>query len=96
MKQVLIAFDQFLNTLVPPFSDAWADETLSSRCWRHGRDFGGAWGIARKFVDTLFFWQSQHCFQAYISEWERKQLPPEFRDKKRITYGRSNNWRGRG
>ena len=30
-------------------------------------------------VDKLFFWQRQHCFQSYISEFERKQLPEEYR-----------------
>lgn len=31
LKQVLIAFDQLINALL----GGWADETLSSRAWRH-------------------------------------------------------------
>lgn len=29
--------------------------------------------------DALFFWQDAHCFESYLSEKERKQLPQEYR-----------------
>ena len=89
MKQQAIGIDQFLNTLVPAanpatgkldWSDSWADETFSSRCWRYGRDRGGKWEAARQFIDTLFFFDRQHCFSSYISERERLQAPPELRN----------------
>lgn len=74
LLQVGIALDQLINT----FLGGWADETLSSRCWRQ-RTYPG-WKRAQRIVDALFFWQKDgHCFQAFESEWERSQLPPSLR-----------------
>ena len=64
LKQVAIAIDQLFNTLL----GGMADETLSARAHRTG----SAW---EPVIDALFFWQDDHCFQSYISEKERKQLP---------------------
>ena len=69
LKQIAIAIDQLLNALL----GGMADETLSARAHRTG----SAW---EPFIDALFFWQVGHCFQSYISEKERKQLPTEYRD----------------
>lgn len=69
LKQVAIAIDQLLNTLL----GGMADETLSARAHRTG----SAW---EPFIDVLFFWQMGHCSQSYISEKERKQLPTEYHD----------------
>ncbi|NJD38464.1 MAG: pseudouridine synthase [Geobacter sp.] len=73
LEQVFIAIDQFFNTVFK----GWADETISSRCWRLRADRW--WGMSRKVVDGLFFWQPNHCQTAYESELNRRQLPPEFR-----------------
>ena len=79
IKQVplnaLIAVDQLANVLC----GGWPDETLSSRAWRL-RDTGRGWAVARKAVDTLFFWQPGHCRAAYESEIQRRHLPPAQRD----------------
>lgn len=69
MKQVAIAVDQLINTLL----GGMADETLSARAWRNRHRHG-----ASKIIDALFFWQGNHCEQAYFSELERKQLPAEY------------------
>lgn len=74
MKQIAIAFDQLCNAL----AFGWADETFSARCWREGKTHKG-WNAARITVDTLLFFDRQHCFTSYISEFERKQLPEEYR-----------------
>ncbi|MFZ5762822.1 MAG: pseudouridine synthase [Thermodesulfobacteriota bacterium] len=73
MKQLAIAMDQLLNALC----GGWADETLSARMWRH-RTLPG-WRQARKIVDQLFFWQPNHCYQSWVNEKERKQLPRDYR-----------------
>ena len=73
-KHILIGFDQFLNTLFM----GWPDETLSSRCWRWEQAGIRAW--PRKLVDTLFFWQPNHCRSAYEIERKRLQYPPELRN----------------
>lgn len=68
LKQIAIAIDQLLNTLL----GGMADETLSARAHRTG----SAWEYV---IDTLFFWQPDHCADSYRSEKERKQLPQEYR-----------------
>ncbi|MCP4597783.1 hypothetical protein [Neptuniibacter sp.] len=93
LLQVLIALDQLLNALIGliayPFSQTifWADETISSMCYRAHRD--GKWyGIFMHLINVLFFWQADygrfywrgyHCEEAYQSERNNRQLPPEFR-----------------
>lgn len=71
--QVLIAVDQFFNTIIGGF----ADETLSSRAYRHKKDGSRVWPAW--IIDHLFFWQEEHCRSAYESELERAHLPPELR-----------------
>lgn len=72
--QILIAIDQFFNTLIA----GYADETLSSRAYRHKKDGSRAWPAW--IIDHLFFWQEQHCKASYESELERMHLPPELRE----------------
>ncbi len=79
--QLFVAVDQLLNVLITPFDDgAWADETLSSRAYRmevRGRPLGK---VFRPLIDTLFFWEKNHCKNAYIAERMQRQLPPEARN----------------
>lgn len=74
MKQFLIAFDQLLNTVLYINGDGfgYADETLSARAWR----LQSRW---YKAINALFFWQENHCKEAYESEHRNFQLPPEYR-----------------
>lgn len=72
-KQIMIAFDQFCNTLV----GGWADETFSARCWRLNHRRG--WGYARRMVDRVFFWDPEHCFMSYVAECNGEHLPPGVR-----------------
>lgn len=78
MKQFLIAFDQLMNTLVYVKGDGWgyADETLSARAYRL-RDMSA---FPYKFINAIFFWQDDHCKEAYESEQLNKQLPLHYRD----------------
>lgn len=73
LLQVLLAVDQLANT----FLGGWADESLSARSWRERND--KFWGIARRVIDVIFFFQPNHCEQAYMSEQLRLQSPPEER-----------------
>lgn len=75
VRQVLIAIDQVGNAL----AGGWADETLSSRAWRaekSGRRWGG---FVRTIIDRMFFFEKNHCRQAFESERRRRQMPPELR-----------------
>ena len=67
LKQIAIAVDQLANTLL----GGMADETLSARAHRTG-------SVWEPVIDALFFWQAYHCFESYLSEKERKQLPKEY------------------
>lgn len=75
LLQVLISFDQFCNALC----GGWADETLSSRSYRWWRD-GHRLGFMKVVVDTLFFFDANHCQDSFQSERLSRHLPPEFRD----------------
>lgn len=74
--QVLIAFDQLVNALIP---GGWADETLSSRAHRMREKNQRVWGWTAGAIDWLFFWQVGHCEKSHIDEIARAQLPPELR-----------------
>ena len=73
-EQIFIALDQLINTLF----GGWADENISSVAWRK-RHEGKGWALLRKMIDSLFFWQENHCESAYLSEKNRLQCPPELR-----------------
>lgn len=73
--QNLLGIDQQLNAIL----GGYADETLSSRAWRmyeKGKIFGK---IFKPLIDTLLWFDPDHCYQSYLSEKNRRQLPPEFR-----------------
>lgn len=81
VEQVFLAVDQLCNALIPPVDGtvSYADETLSARCYRAHRD-GKIFGrLFMRPIDLLFFWQGQnHCRNAYIKEFDRKNYPSEY------------------
>jgi len=60
------AFSQALNTIL--FGDS--QESISARCWRK------QWTIGVKIINTMFFWQNNHCRGAYSKdlEWAKKYI----------------------
>ena len=66
---LLIWFDQGVNVIV---GSGYADEMYSSFAHRKG-------GTIRRIVNALFFWQKDHCLDAFQTELQRRQLPPEYR-----------------
>ena len=81
-QQVLVAVDQLLNALIPPFITlSWSDETLSARTYRAAKRGKLVGRYAMPVIDFLFLWQTkEHCRNAYMKEMERRGLPPEYRD----------------
>ncbi|EEB34169.1 MAG TPA: pseudouridine synthase [Desulfovibrio piger] len=88
--QTIVSLDQTLHCLggllsslllacirAPALPAVWADETLSSHCWRWHLYGIRSWPC--RLVDTLFWWQKAHCRSAYESERDGRQLPPELR-----------------
>lgn len=72
--QILIAIDQLVNALF----GGYADETISSRSHRAYLTGKRQW--TRNLINAIFFFQEDHCKEAYESELERVQLPPEMRN----------------
>lgn len=92
IHQILIGFDQQLNTLLA----GYADETLSARMYRNSiRDIKNnkktIWYYAEKIVNFIFIPQdylvkrnntwtgARHCERAYIAEINRKHYPTQYR-----------------
>lgn len=76
LKQVLLGIDQLFNTL----TGGYADETLSSRVWRLENKGKLSGKIFRPLIDFLFFFQEEHCYNSFLAEIQRRQLPREFRE----------------
>lgn len=82
LHQIAIAFDQFLNTLIP---GGMADETLSARAHRMRMKEQKVWGWLADEIDMLFFWQTDefgyfnHCESSYMSEVNRSHLPDHYK-----------------
>lgn len=80
--QLLIAIDQLLNVLIfmfiTPTRKVWADETLSAHAWRVHLERGVNWPY--KLINALLFFDKDHCKEAYESELNRTQCPPQLRD----------------
>lgn len=72
--QALIWIDQGINVLL----GGYADETLSQRAYRAYRKKTIFGLIFMPLIDCLFFWQKNHCENAYLSEIDRRQLPEQF------------------
>lgn len=73
-KGVALGLDQLLNTALA----GYPDETLSSRIYRCGvldKTPKKRWVVGLKIVDTLFFFQPEHCKQSYLAEQARKHSP---------------------
>ncbi len=70
--QVLISLDQVINSLF----GGWAHETLSARAWRL-RERYWFWSMARRVIDSMFYWTPDHCLNAYLFEQMRGQNPSE-------------------
>lgn len=71
---LLIALDQFLFSVVT-LGGAMPDETASAAAWR-GEQLGHLLPrFFRPLIDTLFFFDDDHCEKAYRAEERREQYP---------------------
>lgn len=72
--QIAVALDQLVNAVF----GGYADETVSSRT--HRAYLRGKRKWMRNLINAIFFWQEDHCREAYESEVLRTQYPPEMRE----------------
>lgn len=73
-----IALDQFVFCAVT-LGHASPDETLSAAAWRwesNGRLRGK---ILRPVIDTIFFFDPDHCRASFMSEMQKAHLPGDYR-----------------
>lgn len=70
-----VALTQLMSTLI----GGWPDESTSSYLWRLEQQGKLAGRLFRPLVDTLFFWQPDHCRKAHEAERARYHLPPILR-----------------
>lgn len=75
--QLAISIDQLFNALL----GGYADETLSSRAWRAYYDKKPFGLFFKPVIDTIFFFDKDHCFNSFLSERLDRQQPPENRSK---------------
>jgi len=78
IKNILIGLDQFLWVLLT-LGGGSPDETISAASWRleqEGRLFGR---VMRPIIDWLASpWEADHCWESFVSEVKRSQLPSEY------------------
>jgi hypothetical protein len=72
--QNFIAVDQLINALL----FGYADETLSSRAYRTEKNNKVFGKFFRPIIDTILFFDKNHCYWAYMAEVQKRQLPREF------------------
>lgn len=66
LLNVLIALDQFFNVLL---LNGKPDHTISGRVGYHAlKTKKWYWLAAEKVIDTIFFWQPNHCYNSI--EWD--------------------------
>ena len=74
LKNILIALDQLLNALL----GGAPDETLSSRAHRAREAGKPGWRHVARVIDTLLWFDREHCRTSYEAERQRRQLPRHF------------------
>lgn len=78
LLNILIALDQFIYVLIT-FGHGSPDETLSAAAWRWEQ--AGKWQgkLLRPLIDTLLFFDQNHCWSSFQAERNKKHLPAEYR-----------------
>lgn len=80
LLNAVIALDQLLNVLL----GGYPDETISSRAYRAEQEGKTLGVIFRPLIDLLLSYDPLHCYESYMSEVHRKQLPSSFLLKNEI------------
>ena len=74
---ILIALDQFIWVLFT-FGKGYPDETISAAIFRMEQENKLAGKLLRPLIDSIFFFDINHCRNSYASEISRRQLPEEY------------------
>lgn len=68
IKKFLISIDQLANTML----GGDEDNTLSSRSFIQAQTGKKRWVLMRKFVDTLLWFDDNHCEESFVNEYEKR------------------------
>ena len=71
ITQVAVAFDQLCNAIC----GGYADETMSSLCWRLRAV--QPYKTLRPVIDSVLFFDPNHCETSYANEIARKYMPAD-------------------
>lgn len=72
--QILVAIDQLLNAIL----GGKADETLSARAHRMRVKRHRYFYWLADVIDAIFFWDEDHCANAYDAEVKKRQFPDHY------------------
>jgi hypothetical protein len=75
VRQLAIATDQWFNAAL----GGMADETISARLYRN-KMRSWWWSFWYHAVNAIFF-NRNHCFNSWLAEVNRKQLPKDYRQQ---------------
>ena len=80
LLNILIALDQLVFSLIT-LGHSSPDETISAGAYRMEIQRKVMGFVLRPVIDTLFWFDPDHCRKAYISEFRRIQLPKSYQDQ---------------
>lgn len=75
-KSVLVSIDQLINAVL----GGYPDETFSSRVYRKSVARQKFWEVLHWIIDKMFFWEENHCYNAYKNELSGKYSPNEIKN----------------
>jgi hypothetical protein len=71
---VKVSVSRLVNALLCGYSG----EMLSARAYRL-RNCSLFWGVVKEVLDSVFWWELEHCKQCYEFEEEHRDKPEEYR-----------------
>lgn len=66
MKAYILRVAAALSQLAHALIGGRPNLTISARAYLGRDEFG--WGIAYHVINTVFFWQKDHCFESFMAD----------------------------
>lgn len=78
LLNLLVALDQ-LAWVILSLGNGSPDETISAAAWRMEMQGKRAGRVLRPLIDTLLWFDKDHCRRAHNAEFQKLQLPGSYR-----------------
>jgi hypothetical protein len=88
VRNLFIAVDQLFAAMFGLSPDITLSAYIGYKSWKNNNE--GLWRWLEWMVDTLFWFQTNHCYESFIYELLRKDLPDEWRDIADEMYPKNN------